>query len=98
MLIIKPLMPVLHQWDYLFTFGTIFAALDAYNIGANDVANSFATSVASRSLTLRQACIAAAFCEFAGAVLVGARVASTIKNGIIASIQHTCWLNNSCIS
>ncbi|KIM22206.1 hypothetical protein M408DRAFT_333036 [Serendipita vermifera MAFF 305830] len=77
-------MPVLHQWDYLFTFGTIFAALDAYNIGANDVANSFATSVASRSLTLRQACIAAAFCEFAGAVLVGARVASTIKNGIIS--------------
>jgi sodium-dependent phosphate transporter len=31
-------MPYLHQWDYLFAFGTIFAALDAYNIGANDVA------------------------------------------------------------
>ncbi|KIM22207.1 hypothetical protein M408DRAFT_28932 [Serendipita vermifera MAFF 305830] len=76
-------MPILHQWDYLFAFGTIFAALDAYNIGANDVANSFATSVASRSLTLRQACFAAAICEFAGAVLVGARVAGTIKNGII---------------
>lgn len=29
----------LHQWDYIFAFGTIFAALDAYNIGANDVAN-----------------------------------------------------------
>lgn len=26
-------MPALHQWDYLFAFGTIFAALDAYNIG-----------------------------------------------------------------
>jgi hypothetical protein len=32
-------MPYLHQWDYLFAFGTIFATLDAYNIGANDVAN-----------------------------------------------------------
>ncbi|KAL7412668.1 sodium:inorganic phosphate symporter [Mrakia frigida] len=74
----------LHQWDYLFAFGTIFCALDAYNIGANDVANSFATSVASKSLTLKQAAMCAAVCEFLGAVLVGAKVASTIKNGIIS--------------
>jgi hypothetical protein len=26
----------LHQWDYLFAFGVIFCALDAYNIGANE--------------------------------------------------------------
>ena len=45
------------------------------------MANSFATSVSSRSLTLRQACFAAAIMEFAGAVLVGARVAGTVKNG-----------------
>ncbi|KAF5373491.1 hypothetical protein D9615_009481 [Tricholomella constricta] len=76
-------MPTLHQWDYLFAFGTIFAALDAFNIGANDVANSFATSVSSKSLTMKQACLAAAICEFLGAVLVGARVSDTIKNGII---------------
>ncbi|MCO5568671.1 hypothetical protein L7F22_022370 [Adiantum nelumboides] len=43
----------------------------------------FATSVSSRSLTFRQAMLAAAICEFAGAVAVGARVTSTIKNGII---------------
>lgn len=77
-------MPIQHQWDYLFAIGTMFAALDAYNIGANDVANSFATSVASGSLTLRQACLAAAVMEFLGAVLVGARVAGTIKNGIVS--------------
>jgi sodium-dependent phosphate transporter len=70
----------------LFAIGTIFAALDAFNIGANDVANSFATSVSSRSLTMKQACLAAALCEFLGAVLVGARVADTIKNGIIVSV------------
>lgn len=51
--------------------------------GANDVANAFATAVASKSLTMRQAIVAAAIFEFAGAVLVGARVASTIKNGIV---------------
>ncbi|KAK0484613.1 sodium:inorganic phosphate symporter [Armillaria novae-zelandiae] len=76
-------MPALHQWDYLFAFGTIFAALDAYNIGANDVANSFATSVSSKSLTMLQACMAAALMEFLGGVLVGARVSGTIKNGIV---------------
>merc|ERR1712225_124573 len=74
-----------HQWDYLFAIGTIFAALDAFNIGANDVANSFATSVASKSLTVKQATLAAAVMEFAGAVAVGARTADTIKNGIISS-------------
>ncbi|PVG01655.1 sodium:inorganic phosphate symporter [Serendipita vermifera] len=73
-----------HDWDWLFAIGTIFASLDAFNIGANDVANSFATSVASRSLTLRQACMAAALCEFLGAVLVGARVSATIKSSIIS--------------
>ncbi|OXG85309.1 solute carrier family 20 (sodium-dependent phosphate transporter) [Cryptococcus neoformans var. grubii Br795] len=77
-------MPALHQWDYLFAFGVLFAALDAYNIGANDVANSFATSISSRSLTLRQAAMLAAICEFLGGVLAGAQVAGTIKNGIIS--------------
>jgi sodium-dependent phosphate transporter len=33
-------MPRLAQYDYLFAFGVIFAFLDAFNIGANDVANS----------------------------------------------------------
>ncbi|KAL5639817.1 hypothetical protein ACGC1H_006405 [Rhizoctonia solani] len=76
-------MPRLAQYDYLFAFGVIFAFLDAFNIGANDVANSFATSVSSRSLTMRQAVAIASVMEFLGAVLVGARVASTIRNGII---------------
>ncbi|CAK9779351.1 putative Sodium:inorganic phosphate symporter [Cutaneotrichosporon oleaginosum] len=77
-------MPKLHQYDYIFAIGLIFCALDAYNIGANDVANSFATSVSSRSLTMKQACFLAAICEFLGAVLVGAKVSGTIKNGIIS--------------
>ncbi|KAH6913664.1 sodium:inorganic phosphate symporter [Coprinopsis sp. MPI-PUGE-AT-0042] len=78
-------MPTLHQWDYLFAIGLLFSALDAFMIGANDVANSFATSVSSKSLTLFQACCAAAVMEFLGAVLVGARVTSTIKDGIVPS-------------
>ncbi|KAG8867522.1 Na+/Pi symporter [Serendipita sp. 405] len=77
-------MPYLHQYDYIFALGLIFAFLDSWNIGANDVANSFATSVSSRSLTMKQAMVIASLCEFGGAVLVGARVADTIRSKIIA--------------
>ena len=41
----------------------------AWNIGANDVANSMADAVGSGALSVKQAVIAAGICEFAGAVL-----------------------------
>ncbi|KAI2632660.1 phosphate transporter [Hypomontagnella submonticulosa] len=72
------------QYDYLFAVGVIFAFLDAWNIGANDVANSWATSVASRSLTLFQAMIGASIMEFAGSLGVGSRVADTIRTKIVS--------------
>ncbi|KAB2578227.1 Phosphate permease PHO89 [Lasiodiplodia theobromae] len=73
----------LHQYDYLFAIGTIFAFLDAFNIGANDVANSFATSVSSRSLTMAQAMGIATVMEFGGAIGVGARVSDTIRTKVL---------------
>lgn len=73
----------LHQFDYIFAIAMIFAFLDAWNIGANDVANSFSTSVSSRSLKYWQAMILAAIMEFLGAVLVGSRVSDTIRNKIV---------------
>ncbi|KAL6814394.1 phosphate transporter [Trichoderma sp. SZMC 28015] len=73
----------LHQYDYIFAIGTLFAMLDAYNNGANDVANSWATSVSSRSISYRQAMIFGTVFEMLGAITVGARTADTIKNGII---------------
>ncbi|OKL55527.1 hypothetical protein UA08_09214 [Talaromyces atroroseus] len=76
-------MAVLHQYDYVFAIGTLFAMLDAYNNGANDVANSWATSVSSRSVTYRQAMVLGTVFEMLGAITVGARTADTIKNGII---------------
>jgi len=72
-----------HQFDYLLAMGFLFAFLDAYSIGANDVANSFATSVSSRSLTLWQAVCLASVAEFLGALLLGSRVTGTVKNGIV---------------
>ncbi|KAH6885234.1 putative sodium/phosphate symporter [Thelonectria olida] len=73
----------LSQYDYIFAIGTMFAMLDAFNNGANDVANSWATSVSSRSITYRQAMVLGTVFELLGAICVGARTADTIKNGII---------------
>ncbi len=55
----------------------------AWNIGANDVANSMADAVGSKALTVKQAVIAAGICEFAGAVLVGSSVTDTVRKGIV---------------
>jgi len=55
----------------------------AWNIGANDVANSMADAVGSRALSIKQAVILAGICEFAGAVLVGSHVADTVRKGIV---------------
>ncbi|KAI1771936.1 phosphate transporter [Hypoxylon cercidicola] len=73
----------LDQYTYVFVIGTLFAMLDAFNNGANDVANSWATSVSSRSISYRQAMIFGTVFEMLGAITVGARTAETIKNGII---------------
>ena len=55
----------------------------AWNIGANDVANSMGTSVGSGALTLKKAVIIAGVFEFLGAFLVGKNVTNTISNGIV---------------
>jgi PiT family inorganic phosphate transporter len=55
----------------------------AWNIGANDVANSMADAVGSGAITVKKAVIAAGLCEFAGAVLVGAHVTDTVRKGIV---------------
>ncbi|KAJ5836209.1 Phosphate transporter [Penicillium robsamsonii] len=74
---------VLQQYDYIFAIGTIFAFLDAWNIGANDCANSWSTSVSSRSLKHWQAMVLGSIMEFAGAVGVGNSVSDTIRTKIV---------------
>ncbi|KAJ5084994.1 hypothetical protein N7532_009765 [Penicillium argentinense] len=73
-----------HQYTYVFAIGTVFSLLDAFNNGANDVANAWATSVSSRSVSYRMAMILATIFEILGACTVGSRTAETIKDGIIA--------------
>lgn len=72
--------------DYGTTYlvlAVIFGLFMAWGIGANDVANAMATSVGSKAITIKQAILIAAVFEFAGAVLAGGQVTSTIRKGII---------------
>jgi sodium-dependent phosphate transporter len=76
------------RYSWIVVFGAIAAVFAAFGIGANDVANAYATSVGSKALTIKQACFLAVIFEFAGAVLAGSSVAETIRSGIA---DATCF-------
>ncbi|KAK3215604.1 hypothetical protein GRF29_8g561905 [Pseudopithomyces chartarum] len=74
--------PALLRYNWILALTTIAFIFSSASNGANDVANSYATSVAARTLKMWQAGILACITEFVGAVAMGSRVTSTIKSGI----------------
>lgn len=77
------------QYRWMTYAAAVFGFLMAFGIGANDVANAFATSVSAKSVTLKQAVLIAAICEFLGAMLLGASVTSTIRKNMIKVDMYT---------
>jgi PiT family inorganic phosphate transporter len=67
----------------LFVVATLFGLFMAFNIGGNDVANSFGTSVGAGTLTIKQALLVAAVFEVSGAMIAGGEVTNTIRAGIV---------------
>ncbi|MDU2360775.1 MAG: anion permease, partial [Campylobacter concisus] len=68
---------------FLFLIAGMFGLFMAFNIGGNDVANSFGTSVGAKTLTLKQALVIAAIFELSGAIFAGSEVTNTIRNEIV---------------
>jgi len=67
---------------WILIVGGTFSFFAAMGIGANDAANSFATSIGSKALNMKQAVILAVIFETAGAILMGGHVTDTIRKGI----------------
>ncbi|MFW6236876.1 MAG: inorganic phosphate transporter [Desulfosudaceae bacterium] len=65
--------------------GYAFGFYMSWNIGANDVANSMASAVGARAITLRQAIFIAGILNIVGAVFIGSHVTDTIRKGIVAT-------------
>jgi phosphate/sulfate permease len=67
----------------LSTLGVYASVLVAVANGANDIANSVATSVGAGALTLRQAIVMGCVAEALGAMTLGSLVAKTISKGVL---------------
>jgi solute carrier family 20 (sodium-dependent phosphate transporter) len=70
------------QFTWIVVMTTIVGFVYAFGIGANDVANAFGSTVASGSLSLKQAVMVAAVMEFCGALFLGASVTNTVRSKI----------------
>ncbi|KAK0426963.1 hypothetical protein QR680_009992 [Steinernema hermaphroditum] len=63
--------------------GAALAFILGFGMGANDVSNSFGTSVGSGVLSLRNAFILACIFETLGAILVGFNVTDTMRKAVV---------------
>ncbi len=73
-----------HEFAILIA-GYAFGFYMAWNIGANDVANSMASAVGAKAITIRQAIVIAAVLNITGATLIGSHVTNTIRKGIVST-------------
>ncbi|MCJ7616525.1 MAG: inorganic phosphate transporter, partial [Desulfobacterales bacterium] len=71
--------------SFILVIGYIFGFYMAWNIGANDVANSMAPAVGAKAITIRQAVFIAGILNILGATFIGSHVTDTIRKGIVST-------------
>ncbi|KAF1334072.1 Inorganic phosphate transporter, partial [Globisporangium splendens] len=87
------------EGNYLILILTaLLAASMAFAIGGNDGANAWATTVHSFAITLKPACILAAFFEVLGATTIGYGVSTSIQKGISNLTSPDCFACGYCNS
>ncbi len=69
----------------ILIIGYIFGFYMAWNIGANDVANSMASAVGAKAITIKQAVFIAGILNIVGATFIGTHVTNTIRKGIVST-------------
>ena len=69
----------------ILIIGFVFGFYMAWNIGANDVANSMASAVGAKAITIRQAVLIAGILNIVGATFIGSHVTNTIRKGIVST-------------
>ena len=75
---------------WILVLGGMFSFFASMGIGANDAANAFASSIGSKSLTIKQAVILACIFESSGAILMGSHVVNTVRKGIA---DYECFID-----
>ncbi|WP_291330105.1 inorganic phosphate transporter [Desulfovibrio sp. UCD-KL4C] len=70
-------------YDVFFYLALFAGFMMAFNLGANDVANSMASAVGAKAISIKQAVLIAGVLNFAGAVFLGSQVTATVSKGII---------------
>ncbi|MCD6224160.1 MAG: inorganic phosphate transporter [Deltaproteobacteria bacterium] len=70
---------------YILIIGYIFGFYMSWNIGANDVANSMASAVGAKAITIKQAIFIAGILNIVGAAFLGSHVTNTIRKGIVST-------------
>ncbi len=79
--------------DAWLIFTVILGFWMAWNIGANDVANSMGTAVGAKAITPKQAAVIAGVMNFMGAYFFGKSVTETIRKGILnVGMIHDPWI------
>merc|ERR1712100_240380 len=79
------------DFEWIIVLGALLCFCTAFGIGANDVANAFATSVGSGAVSIKLAILLAAVCEFTGALFMGSHVTEAIRKGIA---DYKCFQND----